>query len=125
MHYFIDHLISRRSFGLIVRFLELAAARMGLRGTLCALVLVSISCWCSASRIKANQTATLLVDASPGMGRMMPQNMFGIFFEVNRVRLSFFVSATASFSSVGLKENYFLLYCIRSSRIGYVTELIH
>ncbi|THU67876.1 hypothetical protein C4D60_Mb05t29320 [Musa balbisiana] len=54
---------------------------MGLRGTLCALVLVSISCWCSASRIKANQTATLLVDASPGMGRMMPQNMFGIFFE--------------------------------------------
>ncbi|URE06426.1 Alpha-L-arabinofuranosidase C-terminus [Musa troglodytarum] len=56
-------------------------ARMGLRGTLCALVLVSISCWCSASRIDANQTATLLVDASPGMGRMMPQNMFGIFFE--------------------------------------------
>ncbi|CAL9103676.1 unnamed protein product [Musa acuminata var. zebrina] len=54
---------------------------MGLRGTLCALVLVSISCWCSASGIKANQTATLLVDASPGMGRMMPQNMFGVFFE--------------------------------------------
>ncbi|RZS08464.1 hypothetical protein BHM03_00039436 [Ensete ventricosum] len=81
MHSFVAHLIPKRSFGLIVRFLELAAARMGLRGTLCALVLVSMSCWCSASRIKANQTATLLVDASPGMGRTIPQNMFGIFFE--------------------------------------------
>jgi len=35
-----------------------------------------------AVEFKANQTGLLLVDASPQAGRQMPDNLFGITFEV-------------------------------------------
>ncbi|KAM0947929.1 putative non-reducing end alpha-L-arabinofuranosidase [Dioscorea sansibarensis] len=59
---------------------------MGVRGTPCTalfsiLFVVFASCGCSADWLKANQTASLLIDGSPQSGRKIPDKLFGIFFE--------------------------------------------
>ncbi|PKA48141.1 Alpha-L-arabinofuranosidase 1 [Apostasia shenzhenica] len=46
-----------------------------------SLFLLCASCGTSAEGFGANQTAALLVDASPESARMMSENLFGIFFE--------------------------------------------
>ncbi|KAH0469181.1 hypothetical protein IEQ34_002413 [Dendrobium chrysotoxum] len=45
------------------------------------LTLLCFSCLTYAMEFEANQTASLVVDASAESGRKMPDNMFGIFFE--------------------------------------------
>ncbi|KAJ0979015.1 hypothetical protein J5N97_014489 [Dioscorea zingiberensis] len=47
----------------------------------CAIFMLYVSCHCSANWLEANQTAALLVDASPQSAQKIPDKMFGIFFE--------------------------------------------
>ncbi|KAK8919465.1 Alpha-L-arabinofuranosidase 1 [Platanthera zijinensis] len=60
--------------------------KMGANGEFWAIlpllmVLLCVSYLSSAMEFEANQTAVLVVDASPESARKMPDNMFGIFFE--------------------------------------------
>ena len=46
-------------------------------------IVIGLAFQCSAIQADANQTATLLVDASDASGRKIPDTFFGIFFEVS------------------------------------------
>lgn len=99
--------------GLILLLLNSDAEgqRMVLRSVLCALLWlwISILCRSIALGLEDNQTATLSVIASPGQGRPIPEHMFGISFEVNRVRLFLFVPFNDSFFFLERKANFVCL----------------
>jgi hypothetical protein len=42
----------------------------------------------------ANQTSTLVVDASDGSGRPIPKTLFGIFFEVREIIINHCIPST-------------------------------
>nr|CAB3489555.1 unnamed protein product [Digitaria exilis] len=48
---------------------------------LCLLLLFCLGCKCLASEFEGTQTATVRVDASPGLARKIPDTLFGVFFE--------------------------------------------